>query len=55
MLELRKINIDEFDNVFAIMEQSFPDDERRNYTDSGHCLIILNIVYMLSMMTGIIE
>ena len=33
MLELRKINIDEFDNVFAIMEQSFPDDERRNYTE----------------------
>lgn len=33
MLELRTINIDEFDNVFAIMEQSFPDDERRNYTE----------------------
>ena len=37
MLELRKINIDEFDNVFAIMEQSFPDDERRTWCDKRRC------------------
>ena len=55
MLELRKINIDEFDNVFAIMEQSSPMMSAGIIRSSGHCLIILNIVYMLSMMTEIIE
>ncbi len=33
MLELRKIDVNEFDSVFNIMEQSFPEDEYRDYVE----------------------
>ena len=33
MLDIRKIDIEEFDAVYEIMEKSFPDDEYREYEE----------------------
>lgn len=38
----------DFDKIFEIMDETFPDSEMRSYDGQKSCSITLNIIFILS-------